>query len=62
MPRQVRSFHEKRALKENIEVHRQRREWALLDEYRRAAREQKAELDAAEAELQREQRRHDPIR
>lgn len=33
---QVRSFNEKRALKENIEVHRQRKEWALLDEYREA--------------------------
>ena len=31
---QVRSFNEKRALKDNIEVHRQRKEWALLDEYR----------------------------
>ena len=33
---QVRSFNEKRALKENIGVHRQRKEWALLDEYREA--------------------------
>ena len=31
---QVRSFNEKRALKDNIEVHRLRKEWALLDEYR----------------------------
>ena len=31
---QVRSFNEKRALKDNIQVHRQRKEWALLDECR----------------------------